>query len=169
MPEENKPSTPAPTLVVGKRAPAFSLPSSTGKKISLKDFRGDTPRNVVLYFYPRDNTPGCTQEACDFRDNWERIQSAETAVLGVSGDSLKSHEKFITKYELPFPLLIDEDHALAQKYGVWVEKKNYGKTYMGIQRATFLIDKEGKLAAIWPKVKVKGHIDEVLEKLSELS
>ncbi|WP_417850559.1 thioredoxin-dependent thiol peroxidase [Thalassoglobus sp.] len=152
---------------VGKRAPAFTLPAIPEGKIRLSQFKGE--KNVVLYFYPRDNTPGCTTEACDFRDNLGQFESAETVVLGISGDSLKSHEKFATKFELPFPLLSDEDHAIAEKYGVWVEKKNYGKTYMGIQRATFLIDKEGKIAAVWPKVKVKGHVDEVREKLSELS
>ncbi len=152
---------------VGKRAPAFTLPAIPEGKIRLSQFKGE--KNVVLYFYPRDNTPGCTTEACDFRDNLGQFESAETVVLGISGDSLKSHEKFATKFELPFPLLSDEDHAISEKYGVWVEKKNYGKTYMGIQRATFLINKEGKIAAVWPKVKVKGHVDEVREKLSELS
>lgn len=151
---------------VGKKAPAFTLPSSTGKKIKLSQFQGE--KNVILYFYPRDNTPGCTQEACDFRDNIARFQSADTVVLGVSTDSVASHEKFAAKYELPFPLLADEDHAVAEKYGVWVEKKNYGKTYMGLQRATFLIDKQGKLAALWPKVSVKGHVDAVREKLADL-
>lgn len=157
-----------PIPTVGKKAPAFNLPSSTGKKIRLKEYI-DNGKNVVLYFYPRDNTPGCTQEACDFRDNLGDFDNADTVVLGISGDSLKSHDKFINKYELPFPLLADEDHAIAAKYGVWVEKKNYGKTYMGIQRATFLINKEGKIAAVWPKVKVKGHVDEVKEQLAELN
>lgn len=156
-----------PIPLVGKKAPAFNLPSSTGKKLRLKDYI-DEGKNVVLYFYPRDNTPGCTQESCDFRDNLSHFESTNTVVLGISGDSLKSHEKFINKYELPFPLLADEDHAIAAKYGVWVEKKNYGKTYMGIQRATFLINKEGKIAAVWPKVKVKGHVEEVKESLAEL-
>ncbi|MCA9052354.1 MAG: peroxiredoxin, partial [Planctomycetaceae bacterium] len=113
----------------GKAAPAFSLPAwPGGKKVSLSQFKGQ--QNVVLYFYPRDNTPGCTQEACDFRDNLETFQSADTAVLGVSTDSLASHEKFANKFELPFPLLADEEHAVAEKYGVWVEKSNYGKKYM---------------------------------------
>ena len=157
----------ATTPEVGKRAPAFTLPAYPEGKIRLSQFKGE--KNVVLYFYPRDNTPGCTQEACDFRDNLAQFESAETEVLGISGDSIKSHEKFAAKYELPFPLLADEDHSIAKKYGVWVEKKNYGKTYMGIQRATFLIDKQGKIAAAWPKVKVKGHVDEVREALAELS
>ena len=151
---------------VGKKAPAFNLPAIPEGKIRLSQFKGE--KNVVLYFYPRDNTPGCTQEACDFRDTLADFDKNDTVVLGISGDSLKSHEKFSTKYELPFPLLADEDNSIAEKYGVWVEKKNYGKTYMGIQRATFLIDKEGKIAAVWPKVKVKGHVDEVREKLAEL-
>ncbi|QDU37093.1 Putative peroxiredoxin bcp [Maioricimonas rarisocia] len=151
---------------VGKSAPAFTLPAVPEGKIRLSQFKGE--KNVILYFYPRDNTPGCTTEACDFRDNLGQFESADTVVLGVSTDSIKSHEKFATKFELPFPLLSDEDHNVCEKYGVWVEKKNYGKTYMGIQRATFLIDKKGKIAAVWPKVKVKGHVDEVREKLAEL-
>ncbi len=157
----------ATTPEVGKRAPAFTLPAFPEGKIRLSQFKGE--KNVVLYFYPRDNTPGCTQESCDFRDNLAQFESAETVVLGISGDSIKSHEKFASKFELPFPLLADEDHSIAEKYGVWVEKKNYGKTYMGIQRATFLIDKQGKVVAAWPKVKVKGHVDEVRESLEELS
>jgi thioredoxin-dependent peroxiredoxin len=156
------------TLEVGSKAPAFKLPSSTGKAISLKDFTGADGKNVVLYFYPRDNTPGCTREACGFRDNIGNFQSANTVVLGVSTDSLESHQKFIDKFSLSFPLLADEDHAVAEKYGVWVEKNMYGKKSMGIQRATFLIDKSGKIAAVWPKVKVDGHVAEVAEKLQEL-
>ncbi len=152
---------------VGKRAPAFTLPAVPDGKIRLSQFKGK--QNVVLYFYPRDNTPGCTTEACDFRDNLAQFQSRDTVVLGVSTDSIKSHEKFAAKYDLPFPLLSDENHEVAEKYGVWVEKKNYGKTYMGLQRATFLIDKQGKIAAAWPKVKVKGHVADVAEKLAELT
>ena len=153
------------TPAVGKKAPAFTLPSSGGK-VRLSEYAGE--KNVVLYFYPRDNTPGCTQEACDFRDSFERLNDADTVVLGVSTDSLGSHQKFAEKHSLPFPLLSDEDHAVAEKYGVWVEKKNYGKTYMGMQRATFLIGKDGKIKAAWPKVKVAGHVDEVAEVLKEL-
>lgn len=149
---------------VGRPAPAFSLPSVEGP-VRLSQFKG---RNVVLYFYPRDNTPGCTQEACDFRDNPAAFQNDETVVLGISPDSVASHRKFAEKFELPFPLLSDEDHTVAEKYGVWVEKKQYGRTYMGIQRATFLIDKRGKIAAVWPKVSVKGHAAEVAAKLQEL-
>ncbi|MCA8998108.1 MAG: thioredoxin-dependent thiol peroxidase [Planctomycetaceae bacterium] len=155
-------------LKVGQKAPAFTLPAIPEGKVRLSQFQKDDPKNVVLYFYPRDNTPGCTQEACEFRDRLEDLASADTVVLGVSTDSLASHQKFADKFGLPFPLLSDEDNAVAEKYGVWVEKKNYGKTYLGIQRATFLIDKKGKIAAIWPKVKVKGHVDEVAQAIAEL-
>lgn len=151
---------------VGKRAPAFTLPAIPDGPVKLSRFKGE--KNVVLYFYPRDNTPGCTTEACEFRDRLADFTSADTVVLGVSTDSLTSHEKFAEKFSLPFPLLSDEDHAVAEKYGVWVEKQNYGKKYMGLQRATFLIDKQGKIAAAWPKVKVNGHVDEVAAKLAEL-
>ncbi len=153
-------------LSIGKKAPAFTLPASTGGKVKLSEFAGK--KNVVLYFYPRDNTPGCTTEACDFRDNLARLQDQDTVVLGVSPDSIASHEKFAAKYELPFPLLSDEDHAVAEKYGAWGEKKNYGKTYEGIIRSTFLIGKDGKIKAIWSPVRVKGHVDEVAAKVAEL-
>jgi thioredoxin-dependent peroxiredoxin len=152
---------------VGKKAPAFTLPAVPGGKIRLSQYRAE--KNVVLYFYPRDNTPGCTQEACDFRDSLARLNRQETVVLGISTDSLKSHEKFAARYELPFPLLSDEDHAVCEKYGTWVEKQNYGKSYLGVQRSTFLIDKQGKIAAVWPKVKVKGHADEVAAALDSLA
>lgn len=158
-----------PIPAVGTKAPAFKLPASTGQSISLKEFSGANGKNVVLYFYPRDDTPGCTTEACGFRDGIGQFQSAETVVLGVSTDSVASHQKFATKFSLPFPLLADESHEVAEKYGVWVEKNMYGKKSMGIQRATFLIDKSGKIAAVWPKVKVEGHVDEVAAKLAELT
>ncbi|MFV0445889.1 MAG: thioredoxin-dependent thiol peroxidase [Planctomycetaceae bacterium] len=152
----------------GDRAPALSLPAYPGgKKVSLSQFKGN--QNVVLYFYPRDNTPGCTQEACDFRDQSAALDAADTVVLGVSTDDLKSHEKFATKFQLPFTLLADEDHAVAEKYGVWVEKNRYGKKSMGMQRATFLIDMQGKIAAAWPKVSVKGHVEEVAAALEKLN
>jgi peroxiredoxin Q/BCP len=151
---------------VGKAAPAFTLPAVPDGTIRLSRFKGR--QNVVLYFYPRDNTPGCTQEACDFRDNLAAFHRGDTVVLGVSTDGLQSHEKFAQKYELPFPLLSDADHKVAGKYGVWVEKKQYGRTYMGLQRATFLIDKQGRIAAVWPKVSVKGHAAEVAAKLTEI-
>ena len=152
---------------VGTKAPAFDLPAYPEGQFKLSQFKGK--QNVVLYFYPRDDTPGCTTEACGFRDNFSQFQSADTVVLGVSTDSVKSHEKFATKFSLPFPLLADESHELAEKYGVWVEKNMYGKKSMGIQRATFLIDKSGKIAAAWPKVKVDGHVEEVAARLAELA
>ena len=155
-------------LAIGDSAPDFTLPAYPGGTISLKQFRGTNGKNVVLYFYPRDNTPGCTTEACDFRDGLAQFQHADTVVLGVSTDDVASHQKFVEEFTLPFPLLADTDHALAEKYGVWVEKSNYGKKYMGIQRATFLINKQGKIAAIWPNVKVAGHVAEVAEALSQL-
>ncbi len=157
-----------PIPEIGSKAPTFKLPASTGSLISLKDFLGTNAKNVVLYFYPRDDTPGCTTEACGFRDGIGQFQSAETVVLGVSTDTVASHQKFATKFSLPFPLLADESHEVAEKYGLWVEKNMYGKKSMGIQRATFLIDKSGKIAAVWPKVKVEGHVDEVAAKLAEL-
>ncbi|WP_437187255.1 thioredoxin-dependent thiol peroxidase [Planctomicrobium sp. SH668] len=152
---------------VGKKAPAFTLPASTGEKLKLSDYAGK--KNVVLYFYPRDNTPGCTQEACDFRDNIAALESDETVVLGVSTDSVASHEKFAAKFELPFPLLADTEHLVSEKYGVWGEKKNYGKTYMGLNRTTFLIGKDGKIKAVWQKVKVKGHVQAVRDAIAELN
>lgn len=152
---------------VGSKAPAFDLPAFPKGRVKLSQFKGK--QNVVLYFYPKDNTPGCTTEACEFRDQQPTFASADTVVLGVSCDSLESHQKFAEKFELPFPLLVDEDHALAEKYGVWVEKNMYGKKSMGVQRATFLIDKSGKIAAAWPKVKVDGHVAAVAAKLAELT
>lgn len=151
---------------VGKKAPSFSLPSSEGGQVSLKDFAGQRP--VVLYFYPKDQTPGCTQEACDFRDRADRIQALGVAVLGVSPDPLTAHAKFIEKQSLNFPLLADVDHAVCEQFGVWVEKVNYGKKYMGVERSTFLIDKGGKIARIWRKVKIAGHADEVLAAVKAL-
>jgi peroxiredoxin Q/BCP len=145
--------------VVGKKAPEFTLAGSNGKDVSLKDFKGKT---VVVYFYPKDDTPGCTREACDFRDASRKFTTAKAVVLGVSPDSLKSHDKFIGKFDLPFTLLSDPDHAVAEKYGVWVEKSMYGRKYMGIERSTFVIGPDGKLKAAYRKVKVDGHADEVL-------
>lgn len=153
-------------LAIGDKAPTFDLPTFPKGRTKLSQFKGK--QNVVLYFYPRDDTPGCTKEACGFRDDIRQFDSAETVVLGVSTDTVASHEKFAAKFSLSFPLLADEDHAVAEKYGVWVEKNMYGNTSMGIRRATFLIDKSGKIAAIWPNVKVDGHVDAVKEKLKEL-
>ena len=150
-------------LEAGQKAPAFSLKDQDGKTVKLSDFKG---QNVVLYFYPKDNTPGCTTEACDFRDNQAALKKAGAVVLGVSMDSEASHKKFIQKQSLNFPLLVDADHAVAEAYGAWGEKSMYGKTFMGLIRSTFLIGPDGKLKKVWPKVKVAGHVDEVLEALS---
>lgn len=144
----------------GDKAPAFDMATSLDKRVSLASLAG---KNVVLYFYPKDDTPGCTIEAKDFRDMMKDFEKANTVVIGVSKDSIKSHDNFKAKYCLPFPLGSDEDGSVCEAYGVWVEKSMYGKKYMGIQRATFLIDAKGKLAKIWPKVSVDGHAREVLE------
>ncbi len=151
---------------VGDKAPDFSLPSNRDEIVKLSSYKGK--QHVVLYFYPRDNTPGCTTEACGFRDEMASFDRHDTVVLGVSTDSVASHHKFADKFSLPFPLLADEDHKVAEAYGVWVEKNMYGKKSMGIQRATFLIDKQGTIAAVWPKVKVQSHVEEVAAKLAEL-
>lgn len=150
------------TLETGQPAPDFTLPANNGETVSLSDFRG---KYVVLYFYPRDNTPGCTQEAIDFRDAMQELEANNAVVLGVSPDSLKSHEKFSAKHGLPFLLLSDEDHQIAERYGVWQLKKMAGRTYYGIVRSTFLIDPEGRLLRQWRNVKVKGHVQEVLQAL----
>ena len=147
-------------LKEGDKAPAFSLSDSNGKKVSLKDYLG---QKVILYFYPKDNTSGCTKEACDFRDAFPNFKKTNTVVLGVSADSEKSHEGFASKYNLPFTLLSDSEKEVIQKYYVWKEKSLYGKKYMGIERTTFIIDEKGKIQKIFPKVKVEGHIEEVLE------
>jgi len=151
-------------LKAGDPAPAFSLPAHTGETVSLKDFIGK--KRVVLYFYSKDDTPGCTKEACSFRDHLDHIQAKDTVVLGVSADSLKSHEKFSSKYELNFPLLSDKDHSVAEAYGAWGEKKMYGKTYMGMIRKTFVIGKDGKLEHVFHKVKADGHGEEILGLIS---
>jgi peroxiredoxin Q/BCP len=151
----------------GKKAPAFTLQDASGNKISLRDFRGKNV--VVLYFYPKDMTPGCTQEACSFRDLKAEFEQAGAVILGVSPDSVDSHGKFITKHGLNFPLLSDPDAKVASKYGVWKEKRMYGRTYMGIERTTFVIDKEGTIRKIFPKVKVDKHADEVLEVVRSLA
>jgi thioredoxin-dependent peroxiredoxin len=147
-------------LSEGQIAPEFALPSTGGKTISLADFKGS--KNVVIYFYPKDETPGCTKEACSFRDVQSEFEQAGAVILGVSADSVKSHEKFAANHHLPFPLLSDENKSVIDAYGVWKEKSLYGKTFLGIERTTFVIDKSGVIRKIWPKVKVDGHIDEVL-------
>lgn len=152
------------TIEMGKQAPNFSLEASNGETVSLADFKG---KNVVLYFYPKDMTPGCTTEACDFRDQAEQFQEVNAVILGVSPDPVASHQKFIEKYGLPFLLLADTDHQVAEAYGVWKLKKNFGKEYMGIERSTFIIDRDGKLVKEWRKVQVKGHVDTALEYIRE--
>lgn len=150
----------------GMPAPEFQLPDEKGELVSLQDFAGE--KYVVLYFYPKDATPGCTTQACDFRDANADFGKLNAVILGVSPDSRASHEKFIEKQGLPFSLLVDADHAVAEKYGVWKLKKNFGKEYMGIERSTFLIDPTGTVVKEWRKVSVKGHIQEVLTSLEQL-
>ena len=152
----------AKELAVGDKAPDFTLPSQSGDTVSLKQFRG---RFVVLYFYPKDDTPGCTKEACEFRDADRTVSKLNAVVLGVSREGAASHQKFIAKYSLPFTLLSDEETEVCQAYGVFKEKSMYGKTYCGIERSTFVIDPEGKVKGIFRKVKVDGHVDAVLSVL----
>ena len=149
-------------LKEGDKAPAFSLPDSTGKTISLKDFKG---KKLVLYFYPKDMTPGCTAEACSFRDNIDEIRAKEAEVVGVSADTVKLHQKFTEKFELNFPLLSDESKEMLKEYGIWKQKSFMGKKYMGIERTTVIIDEKGVIRKIFPKVKVLGHTKEVLQYL----
>ncbi|MBC8448965.1 MAG: thioredoxin-dependent thiol peroxidase [Chloroflexi bacterium] len=151
-------------LQEGALAPNFTLPAGGGGEVTLSDYRG---KKVVLYFYPKDDTPGCTTEACNFRDDYTQIIAAGAAVLGVSPDSVTSHDGFKLKFSLPFALLSDPDHVVAEMYGAWGEKKMYGKTTMGIIRSTFIIDEdeEGRIIKVFPKVKVKNHSQEVLEVL----
>ena len=151
--------------VLGELAPDFELPASTGKKIKLSKLRG---KKIVLYFYPQDMTPTCTQESCDFRDYNGKLKRAGAVVLGISPDDLKRHAKFIEQYELPFPLLADTELEVCKLYGVWALKKLYGREYMGVERSTFLIDAEGKLVREWRKVRIKGHVDQVLAAVKEL-
>jgi thioredoxin-dependent peroxiredoxin len=150
---------------IGKAAPAFTLDTDAGERLSLKDLKG-TP--VVLYFYPKDDTSGCTVEACEFRDAFPRFQKSNAVILGVSPDSVASHQKFKSKYGLPFTLLADPDHAVAERYGVWKEKSMYGRTYMGVERTTFLVDGAGKVVRVFTKVTPKGHAEEIQRALAEL-
>ena len=149
----------------GRKAPAFTLPDQSGKPHSLADYKG---RPVVLYFYPKDDTPGCTRETCDFRDNLPKFATSKGVVLGVSILDEKSKAKFARKYAVNFPLLADPDHVVAEKYGVWQEKINYGRKYMGIARTTYLIDAEGYVARRWDKVQIAGHVDAVYQALNAL-
>lgn len=149
-------------LSVGAKAPAFSAPDQSSKTVSLADFAGQT---VILYFYPKDDTSGCTTEACSFRDNHTALKKKGAIVLGVSPDSVKSHAKFADKFTLPFPLIADEGHKIAEAYGVWVEKSMYGRKYMGVERSTFVIDGKGKIHAIHRKVKSGEHVGELLNTL----
>jgi len=153
-------------LKVGRKAPSFTLRDTNDNKVTLKDdVRGQW---AVLYFYPKDMTPGCTKQACSFRDHWATLKKRKVKVYGFSPDSTVRHQKFTEKYELPFPLLADEDHKVSGRYGVWGEKKLYGRTFMGIKRTSFLVDPEGTIRHIWAKPKVAIHAEEVLEVLDEL-
>lgn len=149
---------------IGELAPDFTLPASNGKEVTLSDFRG---KNVVIYFYPKDMTPGCTTQACDFRDMLDLFNDENTIILGINRDPISKHKSFVLKHNLPFLLLSDEQHVVTELYGVWKLKKNFGKEYMGIERSTFLIDKEGKLVKEWRKVKVKEHAKEVLAAIKQ--
>jgi len=151
-------------LKVRQKAPDFTVTNDAGQKVKLSDFKG---KKIILYFYPKDDTPGCTSEACAFRDGIEEIESRGAVVLGVSTDSVESHKKFKNKFDLNFPLLADTDKKIVEAYGTWKEKSMYGKKYMGIERTTFIIDEQGKISHIFPKVKVDEHYDQVLDALDE--
>ena len=151
--------------VEGSKAPDFNLAASSGGNIALKDLKG---KNVVVYFYPKDDTPGCTVEACGLRDSFKEIEKLNAVILGVSPDSVKSHDKFITKFQLPFTLLADEEKKMCQNYGVWIEKSMYGKQYMGVARTTFIIDTNGKIAKVFEKVKPEGHNQEIINALKAI-
>jgi peroxiredoxin Q/BCP len=153
-------------LEPGQKAPAFTLTSDSGAKIKLSDLAGSP---VVLYFYPKDDTPGCTKEACNFRDRQSELQKLGAKVLGVSPDDVASHVKFRDKFSLNFPLLADPDHKIAEKYGAWREKNMYGKKSMGVQRSTYLIGPDGKVVKVWKKVSVDGHDEQVIEALKALT
>ncbi len=152
-------------IEVGKKAPAISLPDTEGTKRTLKEFLG---KKVVLYFYPKDNTSGCTAEACDFRDAFPKFGKTNAVIIGLSPDSVQSHKRFAEKFELPFILLSDEDKKVLEKYGVWKEKSMYGRKYMGVERTTVLVDEKGIIRKIYPKVKVNGHVDQVSNDLKEI-
>ncbi len=149
-------------LKKGDKAPPFEGIDQDGQPISLEDFKG---KKLILYFYPKDNTPGCTAEACNLRDHYAELKARGYEVVGVSPDSPKRHQNFIARYELPFRLIADQDHRIAQAYGVWGKKKMYGREYEGIHRTTFVIDEQGTIAAVFPKVAVKRHAEQILEAL----
>ncbi|HEY4567596.1 MAG TPA: thioredoxin-dependent thiol peroxidase [Savagea sp.] len=149
----------------GQQAPAIELNNQDGKKVTLDDFKG---KYVVLYFYPKDDTPGCTTQACDFRDNLDTFSDLNAVILGVSPDDEKSHNKFIEKFDIPYDLLVDTEKEAAKAYDVWRLRKMFGKEFMGIERSTFIIDPEGKVVKQWRKVQAKGHFEKVLEQLREL-
>jgi thioredoxin-dependent peroxiredoxin len=149
----------------GSKAPDFDLPASNGGNMALKDLKG---KNVVVYFYPKDDTPGCTVEACGLRDSYKEIEKLGAVILGVSPDSVTSHGKFISKFQLPFTLLADEDKKMCRDYGVWVEKSMYGKKYMGVARTTFIIDKKGAIAKVFEKVKPEGHDQAIIAALKSI-
>ncbi|MFA7361472.1 MAG: thioredoxin-dependent thiol peroxidase [Candidatus Kapaibacterium sp.] len=149
-------------LKIGDKAPDFTLLSDSGRKFSLKSLKG---HKIILYFYPKDDTSGCTKEACDFRDSIKTFENKETVILGISKDSIESHKNFKSKFNLPFFLLSDEEGQMVNDYGVWKEKNMYGKKYMGIERTTFLIDERGKIKEIWNNVKVPGHVQNIISKL----
>ncbi|MGE0716924.1 MAG: peroxiredoxin [Alphaproteobacteria bacterium] len=153
------------TVEIGKPAPAFTMPTDGNGKVSLAGLKG---KNVILYFYPKDDTSGCTAEACGFRDALPDFSKIDAVIVGVSKDSVASHDKFKAKYDLPFILASDTDTGVTEKYGAWVEKSMYGRKYMGIERATFLIDAKGVVRGIWRKVKVPGHVDAVLKAVEAL-
>lgn len=152
------------TIAVGEKVQDFALPASNGETIKLSDYRG---KHVVLYFYPKDMTPGCTTQACDFRDFSKEFEELDAVILGISPDPISRHEKFIEKHGLPFLLLSDENHEVAEQFGVWKLKKNFGREYTGIERSTFIIDKDGVLVKEWRKVRVKGHVEETLNYIKE--
>lgn len=154
------------SVEIGKQAPDFTLENQDGKQVSLSDYQG---KNVVLYFYPKDMTPGCTTQACDFRDNHEAFEQEDTVIVGISPDPIERHQKFIEKHGLPFELLADTEQEVATLYDVWKLKKMFGKEFYGIERSTFIIDKQGVLQKIDRKVKVKGHIDETLAFVKEMA
>ncbi|MBX2835102.1 MAG: thioredoxin-dependent thiol peroxidase [Micavibrio sp.] len=149
-------------LSVGDVAPQFNLPADNGQSVNLEDYRG---KSLILYFYPKDNTPGCTQESCDFNDALSDFERLDAAVIGISKCSVKKHENFKAKYGFKFPLASDQDADICERYGVWKEKNMYGKKFMGIERSTFLINPEGNIEKIWRKVKVKGHVEDVQKSL----